>query len=133
MKSIRLFFKKHWPFFAIVALLIGLFFTLTYFIHNIELSYSQGELRPEYHPLHPTKILPLQDHQLQINDIQPWMTFDYVNVVFKLPKNYLKDILGISDQRYPNLRIDTYSKETNFNKPLLLQTIKKYTASYNPS
>ena len=34
--------------------------------------------------------------------IRPWMTFDYINRIFNLPKDYLKDQLQISDAHYPN-------------------------------
>jgi len=37
--------------------------------------------------------------------IQTWMTFDYLNKAFKLPPDYLKLKLNITDSRYPNLSI----------------------------
>jgi hypothetical protein len=115
------------------VLIVLLFFTSRYFIQSLEESYSQGELHPIYHPRRQPTGLPLQDRQLTISDIQPWMTFDYVNVVFKLPTSYFKNLLGISDPRYPNIRIDSYSRESNFNEALLLQTIKKYITTYKSS
>lgn len=41
-------------------------------------------------------------------DIQPWMTFSYINFVFKLPPGYLQSALAITDSRYPNIQIARY-------------------------
>ena len=38
----------------------------------------------------------------EVGVIRPWMTFDYINRIFGLPKDYLKDQLQISDPHYPN-------------------------------
>jgi len=38
----------------------------------------------------------------EVGVIRPWMTFDYINRIFDLPKDYLKDQLQISDPHYPN-------------------------------
>jgi len=42
--------------------------------------------------------------------IRPWMTFDYVNRLFKVPPDYLKTRLNISNTRYPQLSISGYAK-----------------------
>lgn len=41
-----------------------------------------------------------------IDVVRPWMTFDYVNRLFGLPNDYLKDQLQISDPRYPRLTLN---------------------------
>ena len=46
-----------------------------------------------------------------VNMIQSWMTFNYINKVFKLPTNYLKNILNISDSRYPNIPLEDYAEK----------------------
>ena len=43
--------------------------------------------------------------------IQSWMTFNYINKVFKLPTNYLKNTLNISDSRYPNIPLEDYAEK----------------------
>jgi hypothetical protein len=134
MKRPRIVFKKHWSILAIGILVILLVVEARYFIASFHAQYAQGGLRPEYH--HHQR-LPLVDPSaahpiLTVDSIAPWMTFDYVNVVFHLPASYLKNILGISNPKYPNIRIDRYAKQINMNQQLLLQTIRQYIASYNP-
>jgi hypothetical protein len=70
-------------------------------------------------------------HPITINDIGPWMTFDYLNVVFKLEPNYLKNALGISDNRYPNININMYARHYNIPLQNLLQNIKQAITSYS--
>jgi hypothetical protein len=48
--------------------------------------------------------------------IESWMTFDFVNNVYHLPPNYLKDTLHIEDSRYPKIPIGRYAKSIGFTK-----------------
>ena len=41
-----------------------------------------------------------------------WMTFDYINRAFKLPSDYLRDYLKITDSRYPRLTIAELAEDT---------------------
>jgi hypothetical protein len=47
----------------------------------------------------------------EVGAIRSWMTFDYINKIFALPKDYLKDQLHISDPRYPNIALSSYASE----------------------
>ena len=49
----------------------------------------------------------------EIADIQSWMTFDYLNRVFNLPPNYLRETLQIQSVQYPRLSIRGLAKEQN--------------------
>lgn len=132
MKSFKQWLRKHWLTVALIILIFALFFTIRYFIHSLEKSYSEGELRPRYY--HHTRTVTNADQtaapQVSVSDIAPWMTFNYINVVFNLPTDYLKNIFGINDPRYPNIRIDRYAKESHIDRTLLLNTIKKYITTY---
>lgn len=44
--------------------------------------------------------------------IESWMTFKYVNVVFALSDDVLKDSLKIEDKKYPNVPIGKYAKKS---------------------
>jgi len=57
--------------------------------------------------------------------IKPWMTFNYINVVFKLEPTYLKNILNINDKRYPDIRIDNYSRRLNKDQTSTIKEIEK--------
>lgn len=57
----------------------------------------------------------IRHHQLGAADaslIEPWMTFDYVGVSFKVPTSYITAELGISSSTagYPNITIGRYSR-----------------------
>lgn len=65
-----------------------------------------------------------------VSDIQPWMTFDYVNVVFKLPPAYLKQSLNITDPHYPNLQISRYARRNNLDPQQLIGQIQNSILNY---
>ena len=119
MKIIKENIKKHPKKNIIIffILLFLLFLTLIYFVHSLEFSYNSGELN-----IHHRNQGILSN---QINGINTWMTFDYINVVFKLPPDYLKDRLAITDPRYPNIRIDRCAKGKGENKQQLLLEIQQ--------
>jgi hypothetical protein len=135
MKSFKHWLKKHWVVIFLIVIILALFFTIRYFIYSLEKSYTEGELHtPYYHHRGSNKAQSQSAApEVSINDIQAWMTFDYVNVVFKLPKDYLKNILGINDARYPNIRIDRYGRDYHIDQTVLLTTIKKYITTYTDS
>ncbi len=56
--------------------------------------------------------------------VEGWMTFRYLNTVFKLPTNYFKDALKISDKNYPNLTINSLAKAQKIDaKNLLVRVV----------
>ncbi len=145
MKKVTAFLKVHWVTIVLIFLLVSLTVAIKYFIYSFEQSFIEGELhRPEIHRTNKRVLLTdlagssqatsggitLTNTHLPVSTIQAWMTFDYVNVVYKLPTNYIKDILGINDPKYPNVRIDTYAKESNINQKLLLDTVQHYVSTY---
>lgn len=42
---------------------------------------------------------------LEINNLQGWMTFDYINHSFRIPESNLKNELKITDKTYPKITI----------------------------
>lgn len=58
-------------------------------------------------------------------NIEPWMTFKYVNVVFELPDDVLKNVLKIEDASYPNLPIGKYVKKTGANRDEFLNSVRE--------
>jgi hypothetical protein len=100
---------------------------LIWFIASTKQLYVSGELRTDY-PLgnHSTYL-----HQpASVNYIRTWMTFDYVNVIYKLPADYLENTLAVSDPRYPNVRIDYYIRRHDLNPSLFLQSIQQAITNY---
>lgn len=62
--------------------------------------------------------------------ISQWMTFDYVNRIFNLPADYLKNTLAISDTNYPRIPISRYEKDHKLDTTQFLAEVKKTVADY---
>ncbi|MFA6254149.1 MAG: hypothetical protein WC640_02770 [Candidatus Paceibacterota bacterium] len=56
--------------------------------------------------------------------IQPWLTFDYLNHVFRLPPTYLANKLPKPDAHYPNISIERYTDRHGLNQAQFLNAIK---------
>ncbi len=65
-----------------------------------------------------------------INYIEPWMTFDYINHLFNLPADYLKIQLTISDSRYPHITVNQYEQTSNLTSGEALSKIKNAVSAY---
>ncbi len=72
---------------------------------------------------------------IDINKIQNWMTFDYINHSFSLPQEYLKNELNITDSKYPRITITKESTNKKENMGIFTvkvkDLIKKYLDSVN--
>lgn len=101
--------------------------SLILFIITLRQLYTAGELQPSYDLKGPVHV----HRTVTVATIMPWMTFNYLNVVFKLPPLYLQNALAITDSHYPNLRIDTYTKEHRLNSVFFLQNLQKAITSYS--
>jgi len=65
-----------------------------------------------------------------INNLAPWMTFRYINTVFSLPINYLRDQLKITDPRYPDISLSKYANNQKLNQLTLIDEVKKIVSSF---
>jgi hypothetical protein len=96
-------------------------FTIYAIESNIDATVGLGTLAPQnrIHHLslrHPTTLEPAA--------IATWMTFDYLNMVFKIPPDYLKNELNITDARYPRLTIKGLASDRKANAALILTGVK---------
>ena len=57
--------------------------------------------------------------------ISEWMTFEYINTVFGLPADYLKDTLHIEDTKYPALTLKRYARKTNIDITTFVNEVRK--------
>lgn len=64
-----------------------------------------------------------------IEEVDAWMTFEYINIVFRLPENYLKDELAITDEKYPRIPIGGYARRHDIDRAALLVRIKTLIAA----
>lgn len=58
------------------------------------------------------------------------MTFQYVNFIFKMPDDYLKNGLNIKNNNYPNLPIGRYIKNEKLDKTVVINRIKVLVREY---
>jgi len=65
-----------------------------------------------------------------INYIDYWMTFKYINTLFDLPNNYLKDSFGIANSKYPNISLSKYSATIKINRAVFVDEIKRAVGAY---
>ena len=62
--------------------------------------------------------------------IRPWMTFDYINTLFKVSPDYLKTQLSITDTSYPRLSISGYAKYEQTSSATVLDEVENSLAAY---
>ena len=65
------------------------------------------------------------EHIATPDEVQPWMTFSYINFIFKIPDSYLQSRLGITDSKYPRIQIQKYARAHSLDVGVLLGTIKQ--------
>ncbi len=63
-------------------------------------------------------------------DIEPWMTFAYINTVFNLPADYLETMLPVSNSRYPNISINRFVRMNHINENQFLTEIRQAVSAY---
>lgn len=103
--------------FELDAVLQG--FRSTYGVIDPYLTYRHGQILRESGTMQPS-------------EIQPWMTFQYVNFVFKLPPSYLSGAFGITDSHYPNIQIARYAKAQGLDLATFLARLKQAVGGYTP-
>ena len=59
--------------------------------------------------------------QFDAGKIAGWMTFKYINLIFNLAPEYLKNQLQITDKRYPDLPVDSAAKTRKLGPARFLQ------------
>jgi hypothetical protein len=105
--------KPQKSFVIIVSLLIIIILSAFYIFYSIR---YLGTTQTNFRVIHSNRLAQMinKNHKTltsnEVGMIQGWMTFDYVNVLFKLPKNYLKDSLKINNSAYPKIIINRYAK-----------------------
>lgn len=65
----------------------------------------------------------LKPHQSQSVHLEPWMTFAYVNTLYHLDPTFLQTVLGIADDRYPNIEIRKFARDRQTDLDTLLSDL----------
>lgn len=67
---------------------------------------------------------------IDVNKIQNWMTFDYINRSFSLPNDYLKNEFVITDNKYPRITITREALNKKENIDIFIAEVKKDIQKY---
>ena len=111
----------------VIFLALAAGFTVLWLFDSVRQSYQSGQLEPRLRRVDGSYVLV---GHLNADDIQPWMTFDYVNVVFRLSSGFVQSSLGLRDSAYPNIRIDQYAKEHGLDQNQFLGQVRVFAATY---
>jgi hypothetical protein len=65
-----------------------------------------------------------------VSVIRPWMTFDYINKLFDIPPDYLKNTLSISDPTYPQLSLYGYANHQHTDATTVVGEVESSTRAY---
>ena len=117
--------KKSWITCFVLFVIVGISLFL-WFILDVLTLYHSGRLQP-------TRNLYQQQIHNQIytpDAIETWMTFSYINYIFKLPPTYLSESLGIQDARYPNIEIRRYTQANKLDSANFLMSIRNSIAQF---
>ena len=88
---IKVINKKH----ITIGVIVLLTFTIAWFIDSV-VSFRH-ELRSETQRA--------EYRQVSADDIEAWMTYEYINFRFNLPDSYLLETLAIESKKYPKIKI----------------------------
>ena len=96
---------------AVAILLVALIFLSVFLVRQYRSSVWRGIVSGERASFSSL----VHRHSLGAKDtglIEPWMTFGYVSISFKVPASYLVTALGIasSTPKYPNITLGYYAK-----------------------
>lgn len=117
----KLFNRRKIRIFIVIILAILTIGASLWFIYNFKYLEKEGSLKVEHRFKDKSTFV---NKRIAIDNIKPWMTFNYLNVIFKLNPIYLKNSLNITDSRYPNIRIDQYTRKNNLNPFSYIEKIK---------
>jgi len=59
-----------------------------------------------------------------------WMTFGYIDTVFNLPLNYLKDRFNITNSRFPDITLGNYAKAAGLDRAAFITEVKQAVKDY---
>ena len=107
----------------VLVLLVTLVVALLWLAQSIHRAYRDGEFHRE-------RRSGKQVIAPSIQDIEPWMTFDYVNKLFNLPAEYLRETLHIEDSHYPNIQIGNYADRVSADPELFIIAVRNAVRDY---
>lgn len=114
--------KYTYPLSLIIAcVVLGVVSSL--FINQYIAMKGRGELRGHHS----------QKHLPQVNNLQEWMTFDYLNRSLGIPNEYLKKELNITSTTYPKITLRKAASLSGQNIATFIQMTSKAIERYEPN
>jgi hypothetical protein len=108
--------------YAIIALVVVLVVLGIFFVQEYN-NARKAQILDQIH-----RGVPLTAGEVTI--IRPWMTFDYINRIFKLPPNYLKTNLSITDPSYPRATLSSDAAYSHTDATLLMNQVEGAVYNY---
>jgi hypothetical protein len=65
--------------------------------------------------------------------VQPWMTFDYVDRLFALPRAYLQTALQVADPHYPQIPLYRYAESQHLDPWAFTDEVRGAVKAYQPA
>jgi hypothetical protein len=65
-----------------------------------------------------------------IQDVKPWMTFEYLNMLFKLPPQHFKEVLHITSARYPRITIGGAAQRAGIPADIFVEKVKSVLSAH---
>ncbi len=113
------------PVTILILLLILLGYTIFSLTQTIQSGVQSGNLRLQRHPHEFLTRRSSSTVAFPVVSIQSWMTFDYIEKNFHLPKNYFKTALGITDTRYPFLSLKRFATVQKKSETVIVNEVKQ--------
>lgn len=117
-----------WAKVILYLLAIVLIAVFVWFIADLNNLYRSGVIRSGVSRLHRRSAA---RPTLQPQQIGGWMTFRYVNYVFRLPANYLSTKLNITGSGYPGQTLDQYASDNKLDRTAFVGLVRQAVAAYN--
>ncbi len=112
-------------FMIIVSLVIIFIISVIFFIREVK-DVWRAWIRP-HNPITMFSGSHLPPQKLTIDDIDTidtWMTFAYINYSFDLPPDLLRESLGIENKRYPKISLGSYIRSEKLDKDVTRAKVK---------
>lgn len=115
-----------------ILIVVALILMSVVLVRNINMAKKGGAFK-QHVPISDFLLKNKRTNSATIADVEyidTWMTFQYINFIFSLPEDYLRGALYIEDKKYPNLPIERYVKSKNLDGPSFILEIKKFVRDY---
>jgi hypothetical protein len=116
-----------WIYIVTAVLVILLLAAVIWFSADVVSLHKQGVFTPAASRIHrPFFSRPT----IAANQIQGWMTFGYIEHVYKIPESYLQTQISSTSALQPNNTLDTYGASRNLDSAAFVEKIRSAVTAY---